>query len=327
MPGLLRLIDDPYGITWRLSNRVRRLSLGHAARVAAGFVNPVRFERPVFVIGVPRSGTTMLFRLLGGSRQLGTLGHEGHDLWRTFHHPRWTGWDSDVVGAGEVRAGERRFVAAYLSSFISANRFVEKTPENCLRIPYLLELFPDALFVVVGRNPPDVLSSLINGWRHPRGRYRSYFVPHTLQIPGYPYPRQWCFALIEGWRHHASSPVPEIALAQWEQCARSVALGRALVPPDRWLDLHLEHINAQPRSALASLCRFIGIDDDRALQVALTELVATPANALSAPVNRKWELENGKEIQPLLPRVADAAELVGYRVDPHDGAFELVAPP
>lgn len=324
MPGLLRHIDDPYGITWRVSNRLRRLSVEHAIRLVAGYLRPVRFERPVFVIGVPRSGTTMLFRLLGHSSELGTLTHEGHDLWRAFHHPRWTGWDSDAVGAGEVRTGERRFVAAYLSSFISSARFVEKTPENCLRIPYLLDLFPDAQFVVVSRNPPDVLSSLINGWRHPTGRYRSYFVPHTLQIPGHRAQRQWCFALIEGWRRYASSPVPEIAFAQWEQCARALASGRQLVPPDRWLDLHLEHILAEPRSALSSLCRFTGIDDEPALRLALTELVATPANALSAPVARKWELENGEEIRPLLPRVAGAAGLVGYRVDPLDGEFDLI---
>ena len=51
--------------------------------------------------------------------------------------------------------------------------------------PYLLELFPDAIFVAVSRNPCEVIASLINGWRDPSGRFRTYYVPERLRIPGH----------------------------------------------------------------------------------------------------------------------------------------------
>ena len=43
----------------------------------------------------------------------------------------------------------------YLSALLvswnaSTITIVEKTPENCLRVPYLLDLFPDARFVFAG---------------------------------------------------------------------------------------------------------------------------------------------------------------------------------
>ncbi len=132
MPGRLAWIDDPWGIAWRTANLVRRFSLRRSLSLAANLIHPVRFERPVFIIGVPRSGTTLLFRVLATSPELGALPREGHDMWRTYHHPRYSGWRSDAVGAGKVGIGERRFVAAYLASYIGRRqrRFVEKTPEN-----------------------------------------------------------------------------------------------------------------------------------------------------------------------------------------------------
>ena len=51
-------------------------------------------KRPVFVIGCPRSGTTVLFSLLRASPGLASIGQEGHVLWESFHHPREHGWRS-----------------------------------------------------------------------------------------------------------------------------------------------------------------------------------------------------------------------------------------
>ncbi len=192
MPAWLEWLDDPWGIVWRASNLVRGFSPRRMVRLAAGLGRNLHYQRPLFIVGASRSGTSMLFRLLRESRSLGSLPGEGHNLWRAFHHPRSSGWESDAVGPGQLRFGERRFVKACLRSHFEGSRFVEKTPENAFRIPYLLDLFPDALFVVMWRDPCDVINSLINGWRDSAGRFRSYFVPEDLQIPGYRHRRQWC---------------------------------------------------------------------------------------------------------------------------------------
>jgi hypothetical protein len=321
LPAALARIDDPWGIAWRVANLSRRLSARRAARFAAGYLRGVRHERPVFVLGAPRSGTSMLFQILRSSGELGSLPGEGHDIWRALHHPRWTGWRSDAVQ--RARRGERRFVSARFFACFDQRRFVEKTPENSLRIPYLLELFPDATFLVVRRNPCDVISSLIDGWRERTGRYRSYFVPERLAIPGHPHPHQWRFALIEGWRDYVSRPVEEIAFAQWDHCSRALEESRALVDPERWHVFHLEDVLARPGQSLTAICSAAGIDRPPRLERELERLLAVPVNALSEPLAEKWRRRNPDEIHRLLPRIAAAARGRGYDVDPETGICEL----
>jgi len=323
VPGWLGRLDDPWGITWRVANLVKRFSAEKAAKLSLGLVRGVEYSRPVFVIGVPRSGTTMLFQLLKASDDLAGLTREAHDLWRLFHHPRYGGWRSDVVGPNEVRFGEKRLVDAYFYAHFGARRFVEKTPENALRIPYILDLYPDAHFLVIKRDPCDVVNSLVNGWRHPKGRYRAYYVPTNLSIPGYDHPRRWCFSLVEGWRDFTSSPIPEIVLHQWRSVTEAIASGREIVPRAQWTEVHFEHLLATPDDTLDRICERVGIARTQALRARLAGLLAEPVNALSAPRANKWRFENRAEIESLLPRLAETARLAGYRVDPLTGEFEI----
>lgn len=317
MPGMLRRLDDPWGITWRLKNVIKRFDWRRTRRLAAALIRGVHYERPVFILGVPRSGTSMLFQLLRASDELASLPREGHDLWRMFHHPRYHGWRADALGT--VRWGERRYVMAYFYSFFAARRFVEKTPENTLRVPYLRDLFPDAIFVLIKRNPCDVINSLINGWRHKEGRYRAYFVPARLRIPGYEHRHRWCFTLIEGWRDYISSPIPEIALAQWEAYVKAIARSRATVPASTWAEVYMEDLLTGPDEMLDRICEKIDIRKTPELTAKMTELVSLPVNALSTPGKDKWRRENEAEIIALLPRIAERAPSLGYVVDPVTG--------
>jgi len=259
----------------------------------------------------------MLWELLKASGELAFLPTEGNNIWRTVPHPRYTQWRADAVGG--VRPGERRYVMAYFASFFGERRFVEKTPDNTLRVPYVRDLFPDAIFVVIKRNPCDGINSLINGWRHPKGRYRGYYVPAELQIPGYNHRHRWCFTLIEGWRNYISSPIPDIALAQWEQYVDAIAAAREIVPSSHWIEIHMEDLLAHPDETLALICDKIGIQKSSQLVAKLAELAAQPVNALSAPVKDKWRRENEQEITALLPQIAARSLALGYEIDPATG--------
>jgi len=323
MPGLLGKIDDPWGISWRIINLVKRFSLRKISRFVLGSIKKIDYDRPIFVIGVSRSGTTMLFRLLSASSELGALPYEGHNVWRMFHHPRSSGWDSDVVKGGEIRFGERNFVNSYFYSHFDSRRFVEKTPENSLRVPYLLDLFPDAHFVAIKRNPCDVINSLINGWRHPEGRFRSYYVPQELKIPDYPHRRLWCFALIEGWRNYISSPIHDIAFAQWEQMTQGIIEARNTVPNSNWTEIFFEHLLEEPDKTAALICKRIDINYEPRMKTKLAELVDKPTYALSPHEKNKWRRENSEEITALLPQIAETASEIGYKIDEKTGGFVI----
>jgi hypothetical protein len=326
VPGRLRRFDDPFGITWRVVNAWRRFSVRRSLRFLAGLARNPTYRDPILVVGLPRSGTTLLHHLLRSSSELVSLPHEGHNLWRMFHHPRWSGWDSDRVGAGEVKLLERRMINASLYAWCGTGRLIEKTADNLLRVPYLLELFPDATVVVMKRDPCDVLNSYINGWRHPQGRFRSYYVPERLTIPGREPTRQWCSTLIPGWRELRSSPVPEIALAQLRAYVMALEEARRIVPERRLVEIHLESLlESSDRVYPATLDR-LRLRPEVGMRRKLEELLANPVNALSAPRAQKWRAQNPDEVSALLPELEPLARALGYRLDPGSGACTIAGP-
>ncbi len=165
------------------------------------------------------------------------------------------------------------------------------------------------------------MNSYINMWRHPRGRFRSYFVPADLQIPTYPHRHRWCSTLIDGWRDLIASPVPEIALAQWREYVARIEEARRLVPPGQWVELSFEDLMAQPTATMAALNERIRITPDTGMAAKLTELLANPINAMSPPGHEKWRRENADEIRALLPRMVAPAAILGYTLDPVSGAI------
>lgn len=325
MPELLRRLDDPYGITWRVVNAWRRFSVRRSLRLVEGLVRNPEYRNSILIIGLPRAGTTLLFRLLRTSGGLVSLPHEGHNLWRLFHHPRYSGWDSDRVGAGQVRPLEPRFIAAGLYSYCGAGRLVEKTADNLLRTGYLLDLFPDATFVVMKRNPLNLLNSYINMWRHPEGRFRSYYVPEPLDISGYEHPRRWCSTLIPGWRRLRSSSVPEIALAQLQSYLIGLKEARSLVPQGRLVEIHFEHLLQDSERVFEDLLDRLRVDPEERLCHKLDELLANPVNALSAPDPEKWRSQNPDEVLALMPELEPVAEGLGYELDVESGECRIAS--
>ena len=312
MPDNLRRFDDPWGITWRLKNAVRRMNLRKFWRYQTARSKAPRHKRPIFVLGAPRSGTSMLFRLLSAHPELGSLGREGHDMWRKFHHPRQDGWGSDAVGSGQITTREREFIRRYLYMHFDQARFVEKTPENCLRLAYLQELYPDALYVFVRRDPREVMSSMLNGWRHPMGRFRSYFVPEKLEIPGYSQPHQWCFTLIGNWRDYKSQPLPRVVAEQWRQTIHGALTGRQLIGSEQWIELSLQAFTTDPCKEMRVLLDKLGLStNDKILDLANENSVV---NAMVESTPGSWQL-NASELAGMLPLVKDEIEACGYNYE------------
>lgn len=323
MQGYWSKLDDRRGAAWRAKMVARRLQPRRMCRFAWGLARNPRHVRPVFIVGVPRSGTSSLVRLLRESEELRAPPWESHGVWLAFHHPRRSNWSSGAIGPGQLRTGERRFVSAYFYSYCGTDRILDKAPASSLRIPHLREVFPDAVIVAMHRDPCDVVSALIKGWRQPDGRFRSYYVPEDLRIPGYPHQRQWRFALIPGWRDCIGQPIREVAFMQWDRIAGAIESSRALVPESSWIDVHLEELRQQPEATLARLCEGLGIAATDAMAERLRELNVNPAGASSRPAVSKWRQENPNEIRGLLPRIAAASAGRGYRIDAASGDFEI----
>lgn len=206
-----------------LEGRVLRsvLSLPAAKSVAA------QFKRPVFIVAAPRSGSTLLFETLAASEQLATLGGEAHWLIESIAELQ--------LGAPSVESN--RLDATHCTPQVAAKileqlhtklrdhtgapvppgrtiRFLEKTPKNALRIPFFNQLFPDALFIFLWRDPRENLGSIIEAWRS--GQLKTY-----NGLEGFDGP--WSLLLPPGWPSMRGRPLEDIAAFQWHVTNRTVA--------------------------------------------------------------------------------------------------------
>ena len=330
MPKWLETFDDERGLVWRSYNYIKRLNPPRAARFLRAYAKGPSFSRPIFIIGTPRSGTTLTFEILSLHPDLASLGHEGHDMWRFFHHPRKTGWSSDVIDPARANPKtERRYIEAFIRARThekpDAARFVEKTLDTTLRIKYVLKLFPDAMFVAVHRNPCAVVNSIIDGWKEPEGRFRAYFVPERLSIPDYPHKHRWCFTLIPGWRDLVSKPIPQIAFRQWRSYARSLGAARTIIPQERLTEIRLNDLTDSPERTIRMLAQRLDLQMPVHVMKDMLERAKVRVNSSTDGPQADWRERNRAAIEPLLPRIAESAGNVGYSVNPVTGE-ERAAP-
>jgi hypothetical protein len=264
-------------------------------------------ERPVFVIGCPRSGTTVVFSLLRACPSLASVGQEGHVLWESFHHPREHGWASNALGAGDIRSFERRYLAwaVDLLARPGERRFLDKTPRNSLRLPYLAALFPDAQYVFVQRDGRATVSSLITAWRE--REHPAYVLPVAFRTPGIP-ERFWHFILPPGWRAYDGRALEDVCALQYTTATEAILEFRRGLGPDRFVDVRYEDLLRDPAGQAEHV--------HQALDVPFADAEARRAREEVRPVEpgrEKWRTATPGEIERVLPAIEPMLERTGYR--------------
>lgn len=190
-----------------------------------------------------------------------------------------------------------------------AIRLLEKTPENCLRLPFLLALFPDARIIYLTRDGRSNINSLIEGWRQPH-IFPGYQVPEPINIPGDTRGR-WAFTLIPGWQSLTASPLEEVCAMQWLRCNEAVLAHRdktdGQVP---YLTIQYENLIQRPEQTLGQIANFIQVDFAKELGRYAKEL--PKINVVSQPEQEKWRRQNGEAIERVLPIIQPTMKKLGY---------------
>ncbi|MBL1217751.1 MAG: hypothetical protein D8M59_09670 [Planctomycetes bacterium] len=138
------------------------------------------FKPPIILIANARSGTTMTARCFACLDDQIVTWSELRMIWMTGDlratHDRRT---ADMATPRIVRRIRRRF-HAYQHAH-GNRRIMEKTPSNCLRVPFVNAVFPESLFIHMVRDGRDVVSSTLPFWNRQRGmrrvRRRLYLTP------------------------------------------------------------------------------------------------------------------------------------------------------
>lgn len=304
-----RLIPFPVRrAVWRVRRNVPRLA--QPLSLVLPRADPPR--RPIFVIGCPRAGTSALLELLLRSPELRSIHNEGHILWDPYHRPEDRGWDSDALGRDDVSDRERAYIYLAVRMFVRDRRFVDKTAENCLRIPYLRELFPDARFVFLRRRAAGNVNSLMEAWKA-RPRFVKYRLPEPLEGLGALSGNRWSFALIPGWRELRSAPLERICAAQYIACNEAALDALEGLDPGRRIDVAYEDLVAEPVGTARRLCEGLGVEFGSEVERYAAALDRNPSStALTAPRADKWKQQNPEAIERILPLTAPVERRLGY---------------
>jgi hypothetical protein len=281
---------------------------------------------PTFIVCCPRSGSHLLLEALSRHPDIWTIGGESHAVFARFPemHPRWRGFESDrlnaadahpaiasgllAVWAGELRGSDgRRWRDLAEDERVPPSHFVEKTPNTCLKIPFLHRCFPNARFVFLHRDPRETIASLIEGWLE--GARSGRFVTHR-DLPGGR--TRWCFFLPPGWRALADRPLAEIAAWQWRTANAAIVGDLAGLPPHCWTAVSYADLLAEPGAQLARIAAFIGVRPDPSLSGTARGSLPLSQSVLAAPDSRKWR-RHEHEILALLPGVQDIAAQLASR--------------
>jgi uncharacterized protein (TIGR03032 family) len=256
-----------------------------------------RFDRPVFIVSSPRSGSSLLFETLAQSPDLYSIGGESHALIEGIEalHPRAGGWLSNRLTAADARdevaedlAG--RFAAAAVdrdgrAPATRSFRFLEKTPKNSLRVPFLHAIFPDALFIYLYRDERATISSMLEAWRS--GRFATY-----PELPGWQ-GSHWSLLLVPGWQELIGKTPAETVVQQWNSATRILLDDLEQLPQSSWCVASYDHLIAEPREEILRLCRFLGVSWDRELTVPLPH----SRHTVTAPDPEKWKA-NAADLEP-----------------------------
>ena len=155
------------------------------SNVALSMPQVVAIIRPIFIIGIQRSGTTILDNLF--TRHKDTAFFEG--FCNRYYMTPWKFWtiplqvrrykerppstegrvwrryfkEIDYVDETQLTDEMKKYyysaVKAELRAF-KAKRFVNKNPSHCLRLRWLDAMFPDALYILIWRDPRAVVNSI-----------------------------------------------------------------------------------------------------------------------------------------------------------------------
>lgn len=283
------------------------------------FICP-EFERPIFILSAPRAGSTLLFETLSRFPDLWSIGMESHAVIEGISelHPSAHNFSSNRLTSADalphiVSALRQRFAqklkdrdeCAYLDIPVKQRpksvRFLEKTPKNALRIPFLNAVFPGALFIYIYRDPKENISSMIEGWRS------RCFVSYK-NLPGWPL-RDWCFLLTPEWSSLQNSSVAEIAAYQWKIANSYIWDDLQALPTSSWRLVRYDELVQTPKKIITELSDFAGLQMDGQIQERLSQSLPISKVTLSAPSPDKWR-KNAKEIAAVLPTLEPILSLV-----------------
>lgn len=234
-------------------------------------------ERPIFIIGSPRSGTTLLGNVLAAHPQL-AYSEEPRLIWRRGNDGR-----SDYLRPEDARPEVVASIREAFDEFVESKdkqRLLEKTPSNALRLDFMRAVYPDGVFVHVLRNAYDTALSIRSYTQGAAGLPSKGVLVRRLkemklrQLPRYG--REVARRVLPKWMRPGGAPpawgprlpgmdsltreLDPLALAalQWRSCVEAACQAGRAFPAGQYMELRLEELD---EDVLRKVMEFCGLPE------------------------------------------------------------------
>ncbi|HZX29684.1 MAG TPA: sulfotransferase, partial [Telluria sp.] len=263
-------------LSYRVEHEVAALDAIAASFASAEHAAPAPADgpTPVFVVGLPRSGTTLVERILGSHSLVGSVGEVNNLAFAVMQLAAGPGGKLGMI-ARAARADPRRLQETYLRGLggygVAKPYLINKTPENYLYLGLIARSMPQARVLHLHRHPLDSCFAMYK----------------TLFRMGYPY-------------SYSLEDLGQYYLAYH----RLMAHWRATVPAS-FIDVGYESLVADQEGATRRMLSYCGLDwEDGCLD--FHRNAAPSATASAAQVRRplyrsavaRWRRYE-RQLQPL----------------------------
>ena len=229
----------------RLARRVDRI----IALYDADWLPTVRAQgneshRPVFIVGMPRSGTTLTEQILASHPHAFGCGE------LRFWHTARVDYESAALrgaeGRGAISAAAEEYLNVLASFSADASRVIDKMPANFMNLGLIHAAFPHARIVHMRRNPLDTGLSIY-------------------------------FQILSN-THTYANDLEDIA-HYFTQYLRLMAHWRSTLPEGTILEVPYENLVADPEAWIRQIVQFVGLPwDPRCLRFNETERTVITAS-------------------------------------------------
>lgn len=301
------------------------------------------FSPFVFIVGSPRSGTTLLQNLLNHHHQIAQW-YEPYYLWENFFPvPDHDIWDRNHLTKNMKNRIRNEFKRYRKKS--GKPVIVDKTPTHSFNMDIIFTIFPEAKFIHILRDGRDVTCSINREWRKRSEMVQNKDLLRFLKLIFETLQRQpfWRYRLMTvfyelksaltgnaafnpqnffnkarwkgeagwgprfiNWRHFLQAhSILEVNAMQWVACVEAVSDTWPYLPRNHKIEIYYEDLIQSPEIILSAILDFIGVSATPGFFEALPRINHKNFN--------KWKKEwLPEEIEKIKPIVSPLLNRLGY---------------
>lgn len=288
-------------------------------------------EKPIFIVGAPRSGNTWLGQVLENHRDVACWDETNNIwIWGNLNKP------DDVLTEKDCSTKIARYIRYRYDLYLrekEAQRVCDKTPRNCLRMPMILKVFPDAQFIMLLRDGRSVINStqkelhregeeplpvfLKNQTRQVSKKLRQitiWEIPGLIPSAIFRLKRMmgvqlnYWGAKPPGWKEWVNRYPEHILLAkQWAATIEKVMELRQQLPSESYLEIKYEDLMLSTETEIKKVTRFLELEDtDNLIEYAIQ--TADPSRM------HKWKEEiDEAKLQEVKDIMEPVMNKIGYQ--------------